>query len=598
MRVEDRQPVSSLARWSLWWSLIAISAILVMWPVVLSPNDPLPMQSVHAIRNIPLFIAVLCGWTGVFGTLLLRVKGNTWDRLSLCLIFSAVFVQFWGPVTNPWGNSGDSAWLLGHVRLLLETGNIPTGGHPALTYFDFPGIQLALLSLNLVTGVELFQVSRIYLAASSFILVVITYAAFLKLMRSPHYAAMALVLALASSRVLSVVTNQFHPINLATIYIAVFVLLMAIICNEQFGDRRTVFAATILVMAATMEYLFTPTLFSAVLFAAYLLRAVAKSFGKTALAIAVFSLAASTSWEVYQTVHSFPTTVSELPIGLRDLINGAWLIPTSRVLAANLGPSYPWWGTLAKLFWWCSTFVLGTLLVVRRFFGGGGTDNLGRMEPALFAGILATVSVGSLVGGAIGVIHGGLSRYVWVAPLVLAPAVTRFFIGTPARKFAIAFALAALFMLPPTFMTNGDILSTNRTYRSEVAALEFLKAQSKSEKSLTLYSLPSMPGIVLLYIPDAHFRTGAYLYGGTSEADAWNTLRRLARDFRANDSRGARLALVSLRGRKDYELRLGISPNHPGWANLTQELSRTSRIYDAETMVLYFNQLEPGRSLE
>ena len=216
----------------LWICLAILTTALIWWPVSPSPFDPLPVQSIHAINNLPWFSALFYAWAVVLAALLFLRKGGILEHLGLCLVFTLVFVGFSG-LASPWGNSLDSALRIAEVNIILESGGIPAAGHPELLYFDFPGLHLVDLALLQSTGLDLFAATRVYLLASGLIFTVILYAAFLKLLKEPLKAALGVVLAFSSSMVLGGWAYHFHPINLATIYIGTFVLLMATQDTEQ-----------------------------------------------------------------------------------------------------------------------------------------------------------------------------------------------------------------------------------------------------------------------------------------------------------------------------------------------------------------------------
>ncbi len=571
-------------RWRipLWFLLLGLSAVVISWPVTPSPTDPLPVQSTHAIQRLSGFIVFFYGWVVVLVTLLFSGKGGKLEGLGLCLVFTVVFVQFWG-LASPWGNSGDSTWRMAEVKYILETGKIPPGGHPNLRYFDFPGLHLVDLAVGHATGLDLFLGTRAYLLASGLTFTLVLYVAFLRLMGSPSLAALTFILAVVSSKVLGVVFNQFHPINLATNYIALFFLLMTAGGLGKFQERRFGILFLVLALAAAVEYLFTPVFFSMVLLSCYFLYRTLKQSEHVSLGTAGLPLALFLFWFAYGTVWSFPVNVGALPQIMREFLHFGWLLPTQQLLAANLGPRYPWWGNLATLFWWSSVFGLGTLFLMWQLPFFEKVTDPRRMELAVFVGTLATIAIGSVTTS--GAVHGGLSRYVWVAPLSLVPAVIDILTRVRQRAISIAFVLVGMSLTLPTFLTHADTLSSSRTYLHELAAGQFIASAYSNNQGVTLFGLPDVPVFSLVYQPNALFRVAVDAYGAT-EAQTWSSLYRLVEDFRTSSPQDS-LAVVIPKGRAVFMERLGIPTDHPNWRSLEEKLTIANGIYANGGVWLY-----------
>ena len=105
----------------LWLFFLGLTIVVMLWPVTPSMYNPLPVQTIYTINRLPLFIGLFIIWLLNLACLLFFIRGNIWERLALCLIFVFVFVQFWGFKATPWGNSIDSAWIMGHVNYLNNT---------------------------------------------------------------------------------------------------------------------------------------------------------------------------------------------------------------------------------------------------------------------------------------------------------------------------------------------------------------------------------------------------------------------------------------------------------------------------------------------
>ncbi len=568
----------------LWICLLFIGAIILMWPVSPTPYDPLPMQSLYAVQHLPWFVVFFYAWGSIFAALLFGAKGSRLERLVLCLVFTMVFVEFWG-FASPLGNHSDSTWFLAHVDYLDKAGKIPSEGHPVLRYFDFPGFPLLGVAITELTGSNIFTASAAYLLVGGAVFSLIVYSAFLKILGGPDRAARAFVLALSSSTVLSTILNQFHAINLATLYIATFFLLLPNFALEEGRVQQIIPVFLLLTLAAATEYLFSPVFFSMVLLAIFLLSQVSNERRSVSLHNALFPLIALLVWETYATAHNFLDTFGQLSKTVQNLLNMGWMIPVQQLLIANLGPAYPWWGNVVRLFWWSSVFGAGTLLMFWKVFSFRRSDRAQITQLSAFLGSMFTVAIGFFSIPIIGVVHGGLSRYLWVGPLVIAPVLVEALSRPRLRVVAVSFVLASFVLLVPTFFVSAHSFSKNRVYRSEVAVSQFLGTVSDGGRRQTLYALPTFPTALYIYAPDAEPRAANYIYG-LSQGDAWALLDRIVADFHSENNEKT-LAITSAKAKAEYQEMLGVPADHPRWRSLDEQLSAVARVYDSDFFGIY-----------
>jgi hypothetical protein len=533
-----------------------------------------------------LFIILFSLWVLNLAILLFFIKGNAWERLSLSLVFVLVFVQFWGFKASPWGNSIDSGWLMGHVNYLNTTATIPNTGNSPLNYFDFPGLIFVGSAVQNMSGCNLFLSVSIYLLLSGVIFTTILFVTFLKILKNQSFAALGVVLALSSSMILGgLMLNQFHPINLASIFIVTFFMILITWGIEGFSDIRITMVFLILIVAATMEYIYTPVFVSFVLLSIYIFRRVTKLSYNISFITALLPLVLFLFWEIFWTVWSFHTNIIQLPQALQSIINGQWLLPTKLILSENVGAAYPWWGDVAKYFWWLCVFGLGTLLMFWWLFRWKHADANRRIQIAIFVGILITVIVGSFSGGIIGIEHGGIERYIWVGPFVLVPAIIMFLSVFKTRYLALGFSLICLLLILPTFLTNADTIAVDRIYYDEVKSFQVL-SEIINPDNITIFGFPSVSSVSFIYLPNASIVYGAYLYGGANETEAWNNLQVNVNEFLSSDP-AKNVAVISVKSKQTYQQYLGVSLNSPQWQNIENELSESNRIFDDGNLEFY-----------
>lgn len=563
---------------------------MILWPVSPSPLDPLPVQSIYAIQNLPWFIALFYAWAVVLAALLFLVKGSTLERLALCLVFTLVFVQFWGLATE-WGSSEDSAWFMGHVNYLQGGDRLPSGSHPAFPYFDFPGLPLIGMTLAQATGADVFLTARLFSFLNGQVLTFLLYAVFLRWAGTPRRAALYLVLAIASSTVLGSYggggNNQFHAKSLSTIYIAYFMLLLACQARAPLSDYRIRILYLVLVPAAVVSHLFAPVFFAMVLVSGYVVCRATKAPGSPPLLVALLVLVLFLPWQVFATKFNFTAIVGELPRSLRNFVALEWLVYTRGTLEVTVGRELPLWGSLARAFWWLSVFGLGTLLMLWRLRGFSSAGDAARVQLMVFMGTLATVTIGGI--GYYNIVHGGFAQYVGIGSLTLAPALVDALSTPKARVVAAAFATAALVLLLPTALTNANTLSVGRIYRYEIAAIEFIARSYSQGEGLRLRGIPAVTPARYIYLPDARAEKGGPYFYATSEAEAWDALERVVGDFR-HDSSGASLLMLTLKERVWFQERLHIPLDHQNWRRLEDSLLSQDKVYDNQ----YLSLLHPA----
>jgi hypothetical protein len=569
----------------LWLFFLGFTIIIILWPVTPSMYNPLPVQTIYAINSFPLFIVVFFIWVLNLACLLFFMQGNAGERLALCLGFMLVFVQFWGFKVSPWGNTIDSDWLIGHVNYLNHIATIPNTGQSVLRYFDFPGLIFVGSALKNIFGANLFLSVDIYLLLSGVIFTVIFFVTFLKILKNSSLASIGVVFAIVSSTALGGISNQFHPINLASIFICIFLLILVSREIEGFSDLKITIIFIILIMGSTIEYMYTPVFILLVLFSIYISRHLSKSSSNIPLIIVLLPLVFFLSWEIYWTVWSLYSNVIDLSQAWQSIFNGQWLLPTELTLRQNVGAAYPWWGNVTKLFWWIAVFGSGTFIMFRWLFHWRQANASRRMQIAIFVGILLTVIVGSFSGGIIGVEHGGIERYIWVAPFVLIPAIIGLLSKLKSKNTKIIFSLLSLLLIFPTFLTDADTISVDHIYYSEVKAFQILTMSEKTDY-FTIYGFPDVSAASYIYMPDVSIIDGAYLYGGADETEAWNSLQNNVKEFLSGDP-SSTFAVISVKSRQIYRQYLGVSIDDPKWNALETELSRGNRIYDGGNLQFY-----------
>ena len=516
-------------------------------------------------------------------TLLFSRRENTMEKFAISLVFVIVFVEFWAFI-SPWGGTGDAIWQMAHINYLSREGNIPLGGHPNFGYFDFPGLQLLALCLTNVCDMQIFPIQTTFLLTNAAIFVLLMFTNFLKILKSPFYASLGVILMIVGSTAGLGKINFFHPIVLATTFLSFFSLMLSRIKDKPIQSWQENLILVILFAAATIEYLFTPFLFFFILFSIYALyyfrgeKAPVNSFIVVVPAIFIVS------WEIYQTVWFFNTIVSQWPKILEDLLGGRFFLVTSQILTANIGLAYPWWGNITRLFWWSFIFGFGTFLILWKLLHFRKYEYSEGVQLGAFLGTLLTVLVGMM--GIRGAIHGGIARYLWVAPFFIVPTLIMFFSRIKVKKHAFTFIYASLLIFSfPTFLTNMHMFCANYIYSRELQTGIFISSIYEKGSGVNLYSYSPVLQFATFYAPESHIITGPEAYG-LEEKEMWSAFYGIIDKFH-NPLHSPNLFVNSIKAKLQYWEFQKVSPDDPKWAKLDESLLQNNKVYENGLIQLY-----------
>lgn len=556
----------------LWILLLGLTVSILLYPASIKPDYPLPVQTIYMFPNFPFFVGLFYFWMFLLLILLFSRKGNLIEKLGLCLTFSLVFVNFW-TLNNPLAGSGDQLLHLGELRYLREVGSITPEAHQIFEYFDFPGLQFMMLPLTEVMGLNDFQTQIIFLIALTLIFSIIIFVTFLKFLKNPSHTSLGVILAISSSIHLGKM-GMLHPANLATLFITVFVLLLAGGKGGLFENTQNKLLFILLAGSAVIEYLFTPFFFFFVLlsvFVSYTLFKEREFCISMGMVIIPFILVLA--WIIYQGVYFFKNFVSYLPIAIERLMEGEFLA-LYQTLGANFGPRYPLWGNITRLFWWGFVFGFGTLLMLAKLFSFHKQSEHNKLLLAGIVGSIVTIVIGSL--GTKGIVHGGLSRYIWIAPFFIVPYLIQFLSHHRMKTFGFSFLFITLLVFSlPTFLTNWDNFCYARGYPEEDSAAQFIERIYNKGEGLSVYGYSSGLPFTFYYSPKAmpHYGPEAY---GLSEEEIWQSLENTLISF--HNSRRT-LFVFSEKNKFPYWEYQGISPDHPRWNNIELQLYQANQIY-------------------
>jgi hypothetical protein len=470
-------------RMILWILLLGLTISILLFPVSVSPTYPLPVQSIYIFSDLPLFTGLFYSWVLLLLLLLFSGWEHELEKLALCFVFTLIFLQFW-TLISPWGRTGDGLWQMGHVRYISEHGKIPSGEHAG--YFGFPGLHFLCVAIHKICGLDIFMTRTVFLLLNSFIFTTFLFLFFSKLLANASLASIGVIMAVTSSLLIGTGMNQFHPMSLATTYIGLFLLLLVL--NQSgsrlFSNWQGSLIFLLVTVAATIEYLFTPFLFFFVLLSVYVFHRNEKEFVN--LATVFIPLVFAIAWEIFWAISTFNSVVSAWPKILEDLKAGEFFVATERRLRENIGPSYPWWGNVTRLFWWSFVFGFGTLLTLSKLPSLEKKSHLEKVCVPGLVGVLLTIFIGTL--GTRWAVHGGISRYLWVGSFFIVPGLIHLLTKRRIKKYGLIFLFLSLFLFTfPTFLTNMDTLCIYYVYPSDISVGKFIENIYDSGRGLKLY---------------------------------------------------------------------------------------------------------------
>jgi hypothetical protein len=528
--------------------------------------------------NLPLFGALFYFWMLTLLVLLFSKREGLWDKLGLCLIFSSVFVSFWTLIT-PWAGSWDALIHLGELRYIKETGRITPQAHQIFGYFDFPGLQFMMLPIAELCNLSDLQTYTVFTIVLVYFFTLVLFTAFLKLLRNPFHASLGVILSIASSILLGKM-GILHPGGLATSYIALFVLLLVGSRDSLFEGWQRKMSFVLLLSVATIEYLFTPFLYFFVILSIYLVYTLHREQASTSVALIAMPLISIMTWEIFYSVYSFKSITFLLKI-VDDLKEGRFFLATIQTLMANIGPSYPWWGTVTRLFWWLSIFGFGTFIALAKLPNFRKLSTLDKIWLGGALGAIAVCIFGTLVtrGG----VHGGLSRYLWIAPFFIVPSFVTFFCQPKIRKYGLPFLFITLLLFSfPTFLTNHDTLFVQYIFPQWHSAGKLMESIYDSGEDVNFYGFPLFTDYYAVksgktWFPEAY---------GLEEKELWSALDRIEGSF-SKSQHAVSLFVFSEQAKMPYWEYLGITSHDLKWKEFGSKLALHNQVYNNGAIRIY-----------
>jgi len=575
-----------------WVVLALLTSVLLSYPVHLT-NQYRPIQAPYIFDNLPLFASLFCVWLVLVFLLLFsgmqprdRLK---WEDMALAALFGLVFLGFWVVIT-PNGRYSANLFNMGHVMYLADTGKILVS-HPILGYFDFPGMHLLVSSLSQITGLGVPESAAAFIMFNSVLLSVLLCVLFARILKDTRLAFLGMLLVIMGGTTLVDDLTIFFPRAFGfTLLIASLLVLMrqdGTPFAEDVSDRLLL---VVLFAAMVMSYFATSFLLLFILVGICAVRLIAKDRGMAgAVTVIVLFSALFLAWQFYWTYRTANSLVGFLPDVAGSLSSGEFLKLPSTLATSNIGARVPVWASLTRYFWW-ALLGLGTLLGLSNLFRLKRMTLTQKTETGALLGVILLSALGFF-----GTVRGSqFERYLMYAPLFCAPILLGFLSKSGAwGKKALALMPIAVFVVAlPTFLSSVNTVSTDAVYSYEIAAGQFLEANSHDQgNDISLYFASDVSkSWAYVCLPNVRFV-------GVSEAVyydedlLWQETAELASGFSDAEYSGERLRffVINKKTFAPYQHQLSVAPDDTHWEELMRVLSATDIVYVNGHTTLYAN---------
>ena len=577
----------------IWILEIMLTCIILLFPTHLH-YEYHPVQSPYVFDNLPLFSVIFAIWLGLLLLLLFttktKVKGN-WEGLALVVVFSLVFLGFWGILTPD--RQADGIWNLATVGYIVSSGTVAP--HANVGYLDFPGIHILAAALSQVTGFSIYISAVVILIVFALLLSSLLYLLFSKTIEDPRLAGFAVLLAIQGNWTQSL-SAFFWPRYIGLIFLVIFLVLLNRKADTVIGTMQDRILIIILLAAVTVSYFVTSMTFFFILLGILLVQLVSRSHVKDReitgtypgvmvdWSSIIFFLMIPLMWELYYAVNFFGTIAQWIPGFVKDMAGGELFSGVLQVAGANFGGSVPMWANVTRWFWLFFIYGLGGILALVSLFR---IRKLNLTEKVAIGGL-----IGIIVVGVIGLFlsPGGTEaqRILMYAPFFLLPIIFCYFLKLKERirNYALILMFIIFFTLSfPTFLANNSRIVTDAYYPYDYASGEFMESKFGTGQGLAIFGVADTE-LPLVYagVRDAtYYATWATI---KNKIDMWQQIGNLMISWGYSTGQN-NMFILSQRGMGVFQRSFGVSVNDPGWSQLEQQLSGSNLIYNSTYVIIY-----------
>lgn len=588
----------------MWVALLALTALILTYPVELDPNNGSQLESIGIFLNLPAFAGLFIGWICLLLVLLYTRTGSEefiiWEKLGLVLVFIVVYLGFWTLIT-PLGR-GDIVANLGHVRYLDQFGWDAATSNNLLTGFDFPGIYFAIWTITSAAGIDLLASTTVIMVTGHVLLALLLYIFFIKTLKNAHLAAISVILAVVSNIIITGLYS-FHALLAIPFMVSILVLL-----NRKesalFASRKDIVLMVLLFVVATITHFVTSMAILFIMMGIWVTHRVRRN--RIAGPLTTFSpwlfvimVGFSLGYQVLWAVRTMRMLVSFLPGLIDDIITGELFLTMRLLFAANVTSKVPIWASITRTFWLGFIYVYGAFLAVAKVFWP-------RKSPAVEVkemGAIFGIGVMALLAMLLAPQGNQFHRFIMYGSIVAVPFVVRVFFKTGERwrRAVLLFLISICFVLMlPTFLAHNGSVVTSAFLTHEARAGEYLEeAYYPNTSQLTTFSVSIESGAKLTYyyLPESPTKSPPLYTTMRNEEGQFGYVSALRDNFLDWDDTaqytlpnygGSAVYISSELMKLPYYHLFEVASDDPRWGQLEQDLIDLSlRVYDSGNIRLY-----------
>ena len=607
-------PWIGYARGVLWTGLVALSVLILLYPVRLS-LDYHPIQSVIALPNLLLFAGLFTAWFALLLVLLLSAgKKSHWEHVTLLIIFAVTSTGIWILATQ--GEIRESPLYAAQVDYLKETREITNVDN--FQYFQWPATFLLTGTLSEVTGLSTWtSIVAIQLFWNA-LFATFLYLLFFTVTGARNLAWLGALLLLLGSTLTYKLLVQFHPGTFGMLLFLIAVTLLIQSAGRADHTRHRLLLA--IVVAATVMTHFVSSVALLLVFAGLGLVQLYTRRKATGLNMAALSFAFVAAWITYVSVIGYPTgaatgqglllegtaqaplveETAQAPVGegllgnaqaaVRDVSSGEISPkPFFNFLASAYFVRTPAWGSIVISIWIAALYFLGTLLSLRWM------TRLRKLSPVQQVVISLAIGAGALGALSYLVTRGeDTIRLLIYAPFPLVAVLLCAIggLGQRTRAYVVGGLAVLLLVLSfPSFLLNNNTINLNSYNREpEHQAGRFLARSFGTDERVQLFS-PTYPWVY--HTPFASFRAPSPFSTGFTERQYVEAVKREASLFTTEDivRGGTSIWVDTKRSILDMHFLLGIDLTESvEWQSTRTILSQANRVYDNGDIELNLRQ--------
>ncbi len=588
----NKSSISCVNRLFLWILLIVVTCTLLLSPVSLLAEYK-PIQAPNIFITPVLFYALFTIWLLLL-FILIFIKKDTekvhLESLVIVTIFSLVFIGFWIVIT-PYGSYADSMHNMGHVRYLLDYGNIPIG-HQNLAYFDFPGMHILVAIISQIINLSVFNSAAIFLIINCVLFANFIYLFFNRILKSNRLSLIGLFIVIILSVVIVDDITVFYPRAFGFTLLIMFLFMYSMFHNNNENNIPFRLSIIILFITITISYFAVSFFIILILFGIYIMQMIANRKKAQPLLTIIFLLCIiMLTWEVYWTWRTFNDLITFFTKFTNYLVDGEFLTSIFTLSQANLSSNIPIWANVTRIISFAFLFI-GSLIGIINIFR---IKNLTKMELMKTGGFIGTLIL--FLIGLLGTEQGlQFTRYLLYAPLFCTPimlyAVFYRYVHK-CRKLIISVLTLVIFCIAtPSFLSAVNTVSTDAIYRYDILTGEFLEEYSLSSgKNIVLYSFSSLAtSFTSYYIPECSKNNiPSSIYYSNDLEMFWFEAENVINKFHGTitGQTKQKLFIISLKNKHAFQHLLNILPEDSKWNYLELKLSNDNLIYNNSHVNIY-----------